>query len=108
MNATIWTEAISGAGLLALPSRGSSRHYPGTLETVQGCAYDSAMSPKRKDREAKPFIAADQQPIGRVIGKRIPPPIGHFPNAETRAAMDANLRYRTRAPKGIFFYENHK
>jgi hypothetical protein len=21
--------------------------------------------------------------------------------------MDANTRYRTRAPKGLFFYENH-
>jgi hypothetical protein len=21
--------------------------------------------------------------------------------------MDANLRYRTRAPKGLFFYESH-
>ena len=54
------------------------------------------------------FIAPDQQPIGRVVGKRVPPPIGQFPNATTRAAMDANLRYRTRVPKGVFFYRNHE
>lgn len=49
----------------------------------------------------------DQQPIGRIIGKRISRPVGQFPDAATRAAMDANLRYRTRAPKGIFFYRSH-
>jgi hypothetical protein len=50
----------------------------------------------------------DQQPIQRVIGRRIPPPSGKFPSAAVRAAMDANLRYRTRAPKGIFRYQNHE
>src|SRR6185437_9446121 len=50
----------------------------------------------------------DQQPIQRVIGRRISPPSGRFPSAATRAAMDANLLYRTRVPKGIFIYQNHE
>jgi len=52
--------------------------------------------------------ASDQQPIGRVIGKRQPPPVGAVPNAQTRAAMTANANYRTRAPKGIFSYQSHE
>jgi hypothetical protein len=54
------------------------------------------------------WIPADQQPIRRVVGKRIAPPPGAVPNAVTRSAMDANARYRTRAPKGLFFYESHE
>jgi hypothetical protein len=54
------------------------------------------------------FIATDQQPIRRVIGKRVAPPIGQFPSAEVRAAMDANARYLTRVPKGVFSYQNHE
>jgi hypothetical protein len=50
----------------------------------------------------------DQQPIQRVIGRRIAPPSGGFPGAAVRAAMDANLLYRTRVPKGIFVYQNHE
>jgi hypothetical protein len=50
----------------------------------------------------------DQQPIQRVIGRRIAPPSGQFPSAAVRAAMDANLRYRTRVPKGLFAYQNHE
>ena len=50
----------------------------------------------------------DQQPIGRVIGRRVSPPPGQFPSAAVRAAMDANLLYRTRVPKGIFVYHNHE
>jgi len=30
-----------------------------------------------------------------------------LPSAVARAAMDANARYLTRAPKGVFFYRNH-
>jgi hypothetical protein len=56
----------------------------------------------------KPFISPDQQPIQRVVGKRTPPPAGALPSVAARAAMTANARYRTRAPKGIFFYENHE
>ena len=56
------------------------------------------------DRE---IVAEDQQPIQRVVGKRVSAPVGAFPSAAIRAAMDANLNYRTRAPKGIFFYSNH-
>lgn len=54
------------------------------------------------------FIAPDQQPIGRVIGRRVTPPPGKFPSVAARAAMDSNARYRTRAPKGIFFYQSHE
>jgi hypothetical protein len=56
---------------------------------------------------SKPWIPADQQPIQRVVGKRVAPPPGTVPSAATRAAMDANAGYRTRAPKGLFFYESH-
>lgn len=54
------------------------------------------------------WIPVDQQPIGRVVGKRIAPLPGGVPSAATRSAMDANARYRTRAPKGLFFYESHE
>ena len=54
------------------------------------------------------FIQPDQQPIQRTIGKRVAPPPGTLPNPEARAAMTANARYLTRAPKGIFFYKNHE
>jgi hypothetical protein len=50
----------------------------------------------------------DQQPVRRVIGRRLSPPLGRFPGAAVRAAMDANLQYRTRVPKGIFKYQNHE
>jgi hypothetical protein len=50
----------------------------------------------------------DQQPIQRVVGKRRAPPIGTMPSAEARAALSAMANYRTRAPKGIFFYANHE
>jgi hypothetical protein len=53
------------------------------------------------------FVPADQQPIQRTIGKRVTPPVGALPSRDFRAAMTANAHYRTRAPKGIFFYENH-
>ncbi len=53
-------------------------------------------------------IPADQQPIQRVVGKRINPPPGTLPSPAARAAMTANARYLTRAPKGIFFYCNHE
>ena len=53
-----------------------------------------------------PWIPSDQQPIQRVIGKRVTPPPGTVPSPEARAAMSANARYRMRAPKGIF-YQNH-
>lgn len=50
----------------------------------------------------------DQQPIQRVVGRRVSPPSGRFPSAAIRAAMDANLLYLTRVPKGIFIYPNHE
>ena len=57
---------------------------------------------------SEPWISVDQQPIGRVVGKRIAHPPGTLPTAAARSAMDANARYRTRAPKGLFFYESHE
>jgi hypothetical protein len=57
---------------------------------------------------SKSRIPADQQPIRRVVGRRITPPPGVVPTQVTRSAMDANARYRTCAPKGLFFYENHE
>lgn len=53
-------------------------------------------------------VHPDQQPIQRTIGKRVTPPSGALPSPEARAAMAANARYLTRAPKGIFFYKNHE
>ena len=43
-----------------------------------------------------------------MIGKRVTPPRGGLPGAQARAAMDANARYRTRVPKGIFLYASHE
>lgn len=31
-----------------------------------------------------------------------------MPDAAARSAMDANSRYRTRAPKGLYFYGSHE
>ncbi|MHB8812382.1 MAG: hypothetical protein ACYDAE_03875 [Steroidobacteraceae bacterium] len=56
----------------------------------------------------KPWLPADQQPIGRAVGKRVAAPPGTAHSAAARSAMDANARYRTRAPKGLFFYESHE
>lgn len=53
-------------------------------------------------------IHPDQQPIQRVVGKRVAPPPGTLPSPEARAAMTANARYLTRAPKGLFFYNSHE
>lgn len=66
-------------------------------------AYTLHMSDPRK-----PWISADQQPIRRVVGKRVASPAGTLPSAAARSAMDANAQYRTRAPKGLFFYESHE
>jgi hypothetical protein len=59
------------------------------------------------DPSDEPWIPADQQPIRRVVGKRVAPPPGTPLSAAARSAMDANARYRTRAPKGLFFYGSH-
>jgi hypothetical protein len=52
----------------------------------------------------------DQQPIQRTVGKRRSregqPLIGPELTA-ARAAMTRNARYRTRAPKGVFYYSSH-
>ncbi|HEY3783942.1 MAG TPA: hypothetical protein VGL55_01525 [Steroidobacteraceae bacterium] len=59
-------------------------------------------------RDRPPFIPPDQQPIQRVVGRRVTAPLGKPPGAEARAAMTANAQYRTRAPKGLFFYASHE
>jgi hypothetical protein len=64
----------------------------------------SAQDPKVTQSPIQP----DQQPIQRTVGKRVTPPPGVLPSPEARAAMTANARYITRAPKGIFFYKNHE
>ena len=43
----------------------------------------------------------------RVVGRRTPPPLGAPPPIESREALIAMARYRTRAPKGIFVYRSH-
>jgi hypothetical protein len=54
------------------------------------------------------YIPSDQQPIQRVVGRRVTPPPGTLPSVAVRAAMTSNARYLTRAPKGLFFYRNHE
>ncbi len=54
------------------------------------------------------YVPPDQQPIQRVVGKRVTAAPGGMPDSRARAAMTANAQYRTRAPKGIFFYRNHE
>ena len=63
---------------------------------------------KPADISGETSVAPDQQPPGRVVGTRQSPPPGRLPSAVARAAMDANARYRTRVPKGVFFYRNHQ
>jgi len=59
-------------------------------------------------KAAAPYVPPDQQPIQRIVGKRVTPPPGTMPSPEARAAMTANARYVTRAPKGVFFYKSHE
>jgi len=44
----------------------------------------------------------------RVIGRRVPPPIGETPSKVAREAMTQMAQYRTRAPKGVFHYRSHE
>lgn len=53
----------------------------------------------------------DQQPIQRTVGKRKSregQPMTDPARAADRDAMTRNTRYRTRAPKGVFFYSSHE
>lgn len=61
----------------------------------------------RKRAPALP-IAPDQQPIQRVVGRRVAPPPGCLPPKAARAALSANARHRTRVPKGVFIYGSHE
>ena len=47
-----------------------------------------------------------QQPIGRVIGRRRPRD-GRALTASDRDRMTSMAQYRTRAPKGVFIYDSH-
>ncbi len=60
------------------------------------------------DETSKPYLAPDQQPIQRVVGRRQSRPPGGPPAPAVRDAMTANAQYRTRTPKGIFFYSSHE
>jgi len=53
-------------------------------------------------------VPPDQQPIGRIVGRRVAPPLGSLPTVAAREAMTANARYRTRVPKGVFIYDSHE
>jgi len=49
----------------------------------------------------------DQQPIRLTVGRRRQRR-GEVPDAATRAALAQMAQYRTRAPKGVFFYRSHE
>ena len=49
----------------------------------------------------------EQQPIGRTVGRRVPPRAGVPPSREARAALDTWAKRLTRVPKGIYRYSNH-
>jgi hypothetical protein len=49
----------------------------------------------------------DQQPIRRVIGRRVSRD-GQPLTATDRAAMSRNANYITRAPKGVFIYSSRE
>ena len=49
----------------------------------------------------------DQQPIQRTVGKRVSRE-GQPLTGPDRAAITRNAQYRTRAPKGVFYYASHE
>ena len=49
----------------------------------------------------------EQQPIGRTVGRRVPPRAGVPPSREARAAQDSWAKRLTRVPKGLYRYANH-
>ena len=53
------------------------------------------------------FILPDQQPIGRIIGRRTRAPAGAPPSREARDALDSWANRLTRAPKGVYRYSSH-
>lgn len=50
---------------------------------------------------------SDQQPISRIVGRRVSPGAGAPSDQATRTAMTRMAQYRTRAPKGVYFYASH-
>ena len=49
----------------------------------------------------------DQQPIARVVGRRVRAPAGVSPSRDARTALDTWARRLTRVPKGVIRYANH-
>lgn len=62
----------------------------------------------KRERPPGSPLAPDQQPIRRVVGRRVQPLPGQLPRGEARDAMTLNARYTTRAPKGVFIYQSHE
>jgi len=93
-------------GPIAANGRRNDRNGYAALDPlpVLGDSFKMSESPPKAPI---PYIPPDQQPIRRIVGKRVTPPPGMMPSPEARAAMTANARYVTRAPKGIFFYNSH-
>jgi hypothetical protein len=60
-----------------------------------------------RDFETGLMSPDDQQPIQRTIGRR-QTRNGQPLSTADRAAMTRNANYRTRAPKGVFFYASHE
>ena len=54
-----------------------------------------------------PNLFPDQQPIQRTVGKRVSREARPLTDT-SRVAMAQNTSYRTRAPKGVFFYASHE
>lgn len=50
----------------------------------------------------------DQQPIGRIVGRRTEPPLGVPPSPEARAAFATWANRLTRVPKGVIRYASHE
>ncbi len=50
----------------------------------------------------------DQQPIGRIVGRRTEPPLGVPPSPEARAAFATLVNRLTRVPKGVIRYASHE
>ncbi len=57
---------------------------------------------------SKQGLTPSPDPIVRTVGRRSQAPAGTLPSAAARSALTAMAQYRTRAPKGIFFYRNHE
>jgi len=69
------------------------------------------MDRKAVEKQALGVPTPDQQPIQRTVGRRVSregQPLTGPDRTIDREAMARNARYRTRAPKGVFFYSSHE